>query len=49
MQDPGHKRPEDLIKLFSKETLDKVGFTEYHAKLCNEKMEKIIKEAPIVG
>lgn len=49
MQDPDHKLPEDLIKLFSKETLDKVGSTEYHAKLYNEKMEKINKEAPIVG
>ena len=49
MQDPDHKLPEYLSKHFSKETLNKAGFTEYHAKLYIEKMEKIIKEDPIVS
>ena len=29
MQDPGHKRPEDLIKLFSKETLQREDGKDY--------------------
>ena len=49
IKSPDHKLPEDFALLFSEETLNKVGFTEYRAKLYTEKMEKVIKEAPTVG
>ena len=49
IQAPDQKLPEDLSRLFSKETLVKLGLTEYHIKLYTEKMEKIIKKANEVG